>query len=60
MALHDIEEVKQNDQIRQQQLEQEGLSFLRFSNDEIKLKLERVIQQIETYLKEKTKKSKDS
>jgi very-short-patch-repair endonuclease len=59
-SVHDIEEVKQKDQVRQQQLEQEGLSFLRFSNDEIKLKSERVIQQIETYLKEKIKKSKDS
>jgi len=36
------------------QLEQEGLTFLRFSNDEIRLKPEDVIKQIEIYLKEKT------
>lgn len=42
----------QNDELRQQQLEQEGLIFLRFTNGEIRLKPEEVIRQIETYLKE--------
>jgi very-short-patch-repair endonuclease len=37
--IHEIEEVKQNDATRQKQLEQEGLTFLRFSNEEIRLKL---------------------
>jgi imidazole glycerol-phosphate synthase subunit HisF len=53
-SIHELEEVKQNDQIRQQQLENEGLSFLRFTNNEIRLKPEDVIHRIETYLKEKT------
>ncbi len=52
-SIHNVTEVKQNDQIRQQQLEQEGLIFLRFTNDEIKLKPEDVIQVIETLLKGK-------
>jgi len=48
-----LEEVKQNDQVRQEQLERGGLTLLRFSNDEIRLKVEEVIQQIETLLKGK-------
>jgi cyclase len=41
------------DEVRQKQLEQEDLTFLRFSNDEIKLKPEEVFQLIETFLKGK-------
>lgn len=52
-SIHNIEEVKENDLVRQQQLEKEGLAFLRFSNDEIRLKQEEIIQQIETFLKGK-------
>jgi cyclase len=52
-SIHNIEEVKENDEIRQKQLEQNCINFLRFSNDEIRLKPEEVIQQIETYLKGK-------
>jgi len=52
-SIHDLEEVKEKDQIRQQQLEREGLTFLRFSNNEVKLKSEEAIQQIETFLKGK-------
>src|SRR6266498_4314469 len=59
-SIHEIEEVKQNDEVRQQQLEKEGLTFLRFSNDEIRLKPEEIIQQIETFLKGKLKTSNDS
>src|SRR5690242_20200790 len=59
-SIHQLEEVKQNDEIRQQQLEQEGLSFLRFTNEEIKLKSEEVICKIETYLKGKVVISKDT
>jgi cyclase len=59
-SIHDLEEVKQNDQLRQKQLEQEGLTFLRFSNDHLRLKSEEVIQQIETYLKENSVQNKDS
>jgi len=51
-SIHMQEAVKQNDELRQNQLEQEGLNFLRFSNDEIQLKPEEVTHKIETYLKE--------
>ena len=50
-SIHNLDEVNQNDMVRQKQLEQEGLTFLRFSNDEIKLKPEEVIHKIETFLK---------
>ena len=52
-SIHELEEVKENDQIRQQQLQGEGLTFLRFSNDQIRVRPEEVIQQIETFLKGK-------
>jgi imidazole glycerol-phosphate synthase subunit HisF len=52
-SIHNIEEVKENDEISQKQLEQNCISFLRFANDEIRLKTEEVTQQIETYLKGK-------
>ena len=51
--IHNIDEVRQNDEIRQRQLEEEGITFLRFSNDEIRLKPEKVILQIENFLKGK-------
>ena len=40
-SIHQLEEVKQNDQERQKQLENEGLSFLRFSNNELRLRPDR-------------------
>ena len=52
-SIHEKEEVKQNDIERQQQLEQQGLTFLRFTNNEIKLQPEKVIQKIEKYLQSK-------
>ena len=52
-SIHNLNEVKQNDEVRQKQLEQSGLTFLRFSNDEIKLKADQVIQHLGAYLKEK-------
>lgn len=36
--------------MRQKQVEEQELSFLRFSNDEIKLPLEKVISQMEKFL----------
>ena len=59
-SIHNLDEVKENDEIRQKQLEQEGLTFLRFSNNDIKLKPEDVISKIETLLKGKLEISKDS
>jgi len=58
-SIHNLEEVKENDFIRQEQLGQEGLIFFRFSNDEIKLRPEEAIHQIETYLKGKLEANKD-
>ena len=52
-SIHNIDEVKQNDEIRQRQLEEDGITFLRFSNNEIKIQPEEVIYQIETFLKGK-------
>ena len=57
-SIHEVEEVKENDERRQKQLEQEGLSFMRFTNNEIKLQAEEVIQKIKTYLKEKIENKK--
>ena len=51
--IHEREEVKQNDEIRQKQLEQSGLKFLRFTNDEIKMQADSVIHKIEIFLKGK-------
>lgn len=59
-SVHELEEVKQKDELRQKQLEQEGLTFLRFTNNEIRLQPETVIKQIENCLKEKSETSKNS
>ena len=52
-SIHMREEVKNNDEQRQKQLEEQGLVFLRFTNNEIRLHSEKVIQQIEIYLQSK-------
>ena len=54
-SIHQVEEVKNSDEQRQKQLEGQGLSFIRSTNNEIKLQLEKVIQQIEAYLQSKIK-----
>jgi len=59
-SIHQKEDVKENDEIRQRQLEEEGLSFIRFTNDQIILRLEGVIQQIESYLQRRLMTHKDS
>ena len=51
---------KENDEIRQKQLEEGGLSFIRFTNDQIILRLEGVIQQIESHLQRQLVTHKDS
>lgn len=53
--IHQVKEVKKNDKMRQKQVEEQELSFLRFSNDEIKLPLEKVISQMEKFLQSKNK-----
>ncbi len=59
-SIHNIDEVKEKDEIRQKQLEEEGITFLRLTDDQIRLKPEEIVQQIETYLKGKLQTNKDS
>lgn len=54
-SIHNEEEVKRNDKKRQEQLERNGLEVIRFSNDEIKSSLEKVIAKINELLILKTK-----
>ena len=49
-SIHMMEGVKDNDQIRQQQLEADSLSVLRFTNSEIESCKEEVIKTIENHL----------
>ena len=53
-SIHNLKEVQENDQIRQQHLEQNGLHVTRFTNEEVLANLETVIQTIEQLIKEKT------
>lgn len=50
-SIHDLEEVKSNDAIRQKDLEELGLTALRFTTDEILNHLESVLTRIEKSLK---------
>ena len=49
-SIHNEEEIKRNDEIRQKQLESDKLIVLRFTNDEVRLNKEEVISKIENYL----------
>jgi len=49
-SIHNLEEVIQNDKIRQDLLEKDGLKVVRFSSDEIKNSPENVIKKIEDFL----------
>jgi cyclase len=53
-SIHELEEVKKNDQARQKHLEEKGMTILRFNNDNIRLKPEEIIQTIEYHLQSKT------
>ena len=48
--VHEKEEMKRNDELRQQVVEQEGITVLRFTNEAIVSKLESVISQIEQHI----------
>ena len=50
-SIHDFEEVKISDEIRQKDLEYLGLKVIRFTTNEIKNNLEAVLQTIEKHLK---------
>jgi very-short-patch-repair endonuclease len=41
-SIHDEKEVKQNDEIRQKHLEEDNLTVLRFTNDDIRINLEKL------------------
>jgi len=48
--IHEQEEVKLNDKIRQELIEKDGMKFLRFPNEEILKSLEVVIKKIEDFI----------
>ena len=50
-SIHDLEEIKISDEIRQKDLEDLGLKVIRFTTNEIKNNLETVLQTIEKNLK---------
>ena len=47
---HDTEQQFENDNIRQKEIEQLGISFLRFEDDEIKTQIEAVVNEIKNYI----------
>ena len=49
-SIHNLPEIKLNDENRQSLLQQEGLTALRFTNDQIEKEFENVIKQIENLL----------
>jgi len=57
-SIHEVKEVKENDGVRQKHLEGHGLTVLRFTNDNIRLKQEEVIHSIQIHLQSKTKPNK--
>jgi imidazole glycerol-phosphate synthase subunit HisF len=48
--IHNEEEVKRNDEARQQYIEQNGLTVVRFTNKEVFSNIDEVLKTIETYL----------
>ena len=50
-SVHELEEVKSNDLIRQKDLEDLGIKILRFTTKEIMHNIDTVLQKIETILK---------
>jgi len=49
-SIHEKEEVKENDKIRQQSLEIDGLKVIRYTNEEITSSLEKIIESIENLI----------
>jgi len=52
-GIHADADVRKNDIERQKHLELEGISFLRFTNEDVGRRTEQVISRIEEYLKSK-------
>ena len=53
-SIHELEEIRQNDQTRQKNLEADNLTVIPYTNDEIRLNKEEVIDKIEAYLRLKS------
>ena len=49
-SIHNKVEIKEQDIVRQKNIENDGLYVLRFTNDEVILKLEEVMNKIENYI----------
>jgi imidazole glycerol-phosphate synthase subunit HisF len=49
-SIHNMPENKENDKIRQQHLENDGLIVMRFTNDLVENNFEKVIKEIESFL----------
>lgn len=50
-SIHDLEEIKQNDEIRQNYLETNNLTVLRFTNEDIRINREKVFKTLDEYLR---------
>ena len=51
-SIHDGEEAKVNDDIRQERLESLGVRFLRFTDADVKRNMEMVLSEIELWIDE--------
>jgi very-short-patch-repair endonuclease len=54
LSIHQLEEIKENDERRQKVLEEYGLMVIRFNNEEITNELEKVMKRIEHIIELKT------
>ena|SRR2546421_6380822 len=45
-SIHDLKEVQENDKVKQMCLESLGLQVLRFTNDDVKLRVEKCIETV--------------
>jgi cyclase len=49
-SIHDVLEIKQNDELRQRLVEKDGIMVIRFSNEKVVNKFEEVIDELNKYL----------
>lgn len=49
-GIHEVEETKRNDEIRQRSIEQDGIRVIRFKSDEVFKHLEIVLEKIKSHL----------
>ncbi len=54
-SVHDLEQRKIKDEIRQDAIEQFGIRFLRFKNNEIEYNVDLVVREIELWIEENKK-----